>query len=62
MAIMSFRFVRPIADAVRAATAVANAAASTVTKHQLVFPVFSPGGHTTYRPRVSTARVTEFGG
>jgi hypothetical protein len=41
MAIISFRFLQPIADAVRAATAAANAAASAVTRHQLVFPVFS---------------------
>jgi hypothetical protein len=60
MAIMSFRFLQPIADAVRAATAVANAAASTASRHQLV-PVFSPSGQTASRHRVSTARVTEFG-
>jgi hypothetical protein len=62
MAIMSFRFLRPIADAVRAATAVANAAAGPASRHQLVIPVFSPSGHTACRLRVSTARVTEFGG
>ena len=62
MAIMSFRFLQPIADAVRAATAVANAAASTVTRHQLMFPVFSPSGHTACRHRVSTAGGMEFGG
>jgi hypothetical protein len=62
MAIISFRFLQPIADAVRAATAAANAAASAVTRHQLVFPVFSPSGHTTCRLRVSTAGGMEFGG
>jgi hypothetical protein len=62
MAIMSFRFLQPMANAVLIEKAVPRFAATTVARRQFMFTVFSRTGRAVRRCHVSAAGGMVFGG